>query len=182
MNIFMSLGGGWRWSHVPFLLALLVTACGPAERPEAAYVPIAELEKSYGPIVTAGNHPTGDQNGTGDRLGLFRDASGTIWGLPLRIEGDGRVLACAPSWLREAKVTDTYPAGLTIVGTSNAPTGHRGGTGTVELVLRDARGNLRWQAVNGAHSTAGPICRAQVPPGPEQDLGYYRLVPAADRG
>jgi hypothetical protein len=92
------------------MVIVLATACGPEERPQAEYVPIADLERVYGPLLTAGNHPTGDQNGTGDRLGLFRDADGTIWGLPLMIRSDGQVLGCAPAGLHDAEVTDTYPA------------------------------------------------------------------------
>jgi hypothetical protein len=86
---------------------MLLTACGPEKRPRARSVPLAELEKTYGTILTAGNHPTGDQGGTGDRLGMFRDAAGTIWGLPLIIASDGEVLGCVPSELKELEITDT---------------------------------------------------------------------------
>ena len=174
-------GRRWQAWAMVCVVAVATVACGPEERPQAQYVPIAELEKTYGSIITAGNHPTGDQNGTGDRLALFRDADDTIWGLPVTVASDGRVLGCAPPELHDAKVTDTYPAGVTIVGASNAPTGHRGGTGTLELVLRDTRGNVSWKPVQGAHTASGPVCKAQVPPGPRQDLGYYRLAPARDR-
>src|SRR5437763_12839041 len=47
---------------------------------------------------------TSDQNGTGDRLGLFRDAENTIWGLPLIIANDGQVLGCAPAGVRDARI------------------------------------------------------------------------------
>ena len=179
----MLVGPGPRWRSPQWLALLpwLIAACGSRERPQAQYIPVAELEKVYGPIVTAGNHPTGDQNGTGERLGFFRDADGTIWGLPIVIANDGQVLGCAPPGLHDANITDNYPAGAAIIGASNAPTGHRGGTGTLELVLRDERGNVSWQPVKSAHTPAGPVCRAQVPPGPLQDLGYYRLAPAPDR-
>ena len=163
---------------VAAVVSTLITACGPEERPQARYVPLAELEKVFGPIITAANHPTSDQNGTGDRLGLFRDAENTIWGLPLIIANDGQVLGCAPAGVRDARITDTYPEGLTIIGATNVPSGHRGGTGKLELVLRDTRGNVRWQAVNGAQTASGPVCWAQEPPGPRQSLGYYRLAPA----
>jgi hypothetical protein len=80
-------------------------------------------------MITAGNHPTANQMGTGDRLGLFRDRAGTIWGLPLAIMPDGSVVGCAPPAVRDAQVTDSYPAGATIIGATNEPTGWRGGTG-----------------------------------------------------
>ena len=142
----------WRWVTA---IAVILTACSAhKDRPRASYVPLAELEAVYGPLITAGNHPTGDQSGTGDRLGLFRDAGGTIWGLPVAIMADG-----------------------TVVGCTNEPTGWRGGTGKLELLLRDAHGNIQWRAVNGSHIDAGPVCWAQDPPGPKQRLLYYRLAP-----
>src|ERR1051325_9400040 len=123
-----------RWTVMVLALALL--SCGsPVHQPRAPYVPLAQLEAAYGRLITAGNHPTPDQNGTGDRVGLFLDSSGTIWGLPLAVENGGEVLGCAPNELRRAKVTDTYPAGATILGATNQPTGWRGGTGKLELLL-----------------------------------------------
>src|SRR6476646_7163845 len=128
----------WRWVTA---IAVILTACSAhKDRPRASYVPLAELEAVYGPLITAGNHPTGDQSGTGDRLGLFRDAGGTIWGLPLAVAADGTVLGCAPPAVRDAPVTDTYPAGATIIGATNEPTGWRGGTGKLELLLREPQG------------------------------------------
>src|ERR1051326_8016278 len=82
-------------------LAMMLFSCGSqGPSPRAAYVPLAQLESEYGRLITAGNHPTPDQNGTGDRVGLFQDANGTIWGLPLTVEKGGEVLGCAPSELR----------------------------------------------------------------------------------
>src|SRR5437763_7446977 len=107
---------------------MMLLSCGRQDpnRPRAAYVPLAQLKSIYGHLITAGNHPTPDQNGTGDRVGLFLDANGTIWGLPLAAENGGEVLGCAPSELRRARVTDTYPIGATILGATNQPTGWRG--------------------------------------------------------
>src|SRR6185437_15481501 len=103
-------------------LLLLFTACSAKkDRPRAAYVPVAELETEFGPLIAAGNHPTHDQNGTGDRLGVFRDSRGTIWGLPLTVSASGSVLGCAPPALQHAPVTDTYPADTTLVGVTNEP-------------------------------------------------------------
>jgi len=158
---------------------VLLTACSThKDRQRAQYVPLTQVESVFGPLVTAGNHPTGDQSGTGDRLGLFRDAGGTIWGLPLVVAADGTVLGCAPPALRDAPVTDTYPAGATIIGATNEPTGWRGGTGKLELLLREPKGKTLWRAVSGSHIDVGPVCWAQDPPGPKQRLLYYRLAPA----
>jgi hypothetical protein len=160
-------------------LLLLFTACSAKkDRPRAAYVPVAELETEFGPLIAAGNHPTHDQNGTGDRLGVFRDSRGTIWGLPLTVSASGSVLGCAPPALQHAPVTDTYPADTTLVGVTNEPTGWRGGTGKLELLLRGAHGTIQWRPVNGSHIDIGPVCWAQDPPGPKQALLYYRLAPA----
>jgi hypothetical protein len=163
-------------------LAMMLLSCGSQQpnRPRAAYVPLARLESVYGRLITAGNHPTPDQNGTGDRIGLFQDTSGTIWGLPLAVENGGEVLGCAPSELRGAKVTDTYPIGATILGATNQPTGWRGGTGKLELLLRRSDGEIRWRPVSGGQTSGGPICWAQELPGPPQPLHYYRLAPAAE--
>jgi hypothetical protein len=75
------------------------------KRQDAKYKAIAEVERTYGLLVTAGNHPTADQHGTGERVGLFQDASGTVWGLPLSVDGAAAILACAPPALQNAKVT-----------------------------------------------------------------------------
>lgn len=158
-------------------LALSLASCKVhQDAARASYVPLAEVEGVYGALITAGNYPTPNQHGTGERLGLFRDASGTVWGLPLIIDPKGAILGCTPSGLHDAKVTDTFPAASTIVGATNEPTGWRGGTGKLELLIRDARG-IRPYAVAGAQLGAGPICWAPDSPGPRQQLPYYRLAP-----
>jgi hypothetical protein len=133
---------GRYWIALAFAVA--VAACTRyREAPRAPFVPITVLESQYGHLITAGNHPitagnhpTGDQRGTGDRAGLFRDRDGTIWGLPLMITGNGAVFVCLPPGLHHAKVTDTYPADAIVIGATNQPTGHRQGTGKLELVMR----------------------------------------------
>jgi len=115
--------------------------------------------------------------GTGDRLGLFRDPAGTIWGLPLATAANGRIVVCAPNTVRDAPVTDHYPAASTVIGATNEPTGWRGGTGKLELLLKDRQGKIEWQAVTGSSIDTGPECWAQDPPGPKQQLLYYRLAP-----
>src|ERR1043166_8695010 len=99
-------------------VTIMLVCCGHdgPNLPRAAYVPLAQLERVYGSLITAGNHPTPDQNGTGDRVGLFLDAGGTIWGLPLAVENGGEVLGCAPNELRRAKATAKYPIGAPTLG------------------------------------------------------------------
>lgn len=111
-------------------------------------------------------------------MGLFRDSTGTIWGLPLSIADNGRVLVCAPNTVHDAPVTDYYPADAAVIGATNAPTGWRGGTGKLELLLREGQGKIEWRAVNGSRIDVGPVCWAQDPPGPKQLLLYYRLAPS----
>lgn len=156
---------------------LLAASCSRTQQPQAAYVPLKQLEQSYGRLITVSNAPTPDQNGTGDRLGLFRDEGGTVWGIPLTIGDDGSVLGCAPSTLREVPVSDTFPADAAeIVGAANEPTGWRGGTGKLELLLRDAQGGLRWHSVASVEIKTGEVCMSQSEP--VQPLRYYRLVKA----
>lgn len=156
-------------------LLIASPGCEP-ERPRAAYdVPVAQLERSYGRLVTVSNMPTPDQNGTGDRLGIFRDEGGTFWGIPLTIGSDGSVTGCAPPGLRQVPVSDTLPADTAeVVGAANEPTGWRGGTGKLELLLRDKQGALRWHDVEAVEIKTDPVCWSQSPP--EQPLKHYRLV------
>ena len=165
------------WIAAVATMALAACARRPAP-PRAPFVPLEDLEHVYGRLITAGNHPTPDQYGTGDRLGLFLDTNGTVWGLPLTISLGGAVLGCAPPKLHDLKITDTYPAGATIIGTTNEPTGWRRGTGKLELQLRGPDGSIHWRAVSSAPVAPGPVCWTQESPGPPQQLEYYRLAPA----
>ena len=159
------------------LVAILFASCARSDRQRVGYVPVAQLEQSYGRLITVSNEPTLDQHGTGDRVGLFRDNTGTFWGIPLTVGEDGSVLGCAPPSLREIPVSDTLPADLVdIVGAANEPTGWRAGTGKLELLIRDGSGRLRFHPVAAVELKAGPICWSQSPP--EQPLHYYRLVKA----
>jgi hypothetical protein len=158
--------------------AIASSGCNAHREPQRApYVSLISTEATYGPLVTAGNHPTSNQNGTGERVGFFQNADGNVWGLPLAVETDGAILACAPPGLRDASVTDSIPAGSTIIGATNVPTGFREGTGDLEILLRDPRGNIRSQKITGAQITAGPACWTPDNPGPRQQLYYYRLSP-----
>jgi hypothetical protein len=161
------------------IASLLVASCHDAEpRPQAARVSIAQLEKSYGQLIAVANEPTLDQHGTGDRLGLFRDESGTVWGIPLTIDENGTVMGCAPPMLRDAPPSDTLPdSSVEIVGAANEPTGWRQGTGKLGLLLRDAHGQLRWQPVAALELKTGPVCLSQL--SPMQPLNYYRLAKQA---
>jgi hypothetical protein len=156
---------------------LLSASCSQPKPPQVAYVPVAQLEQTYGRLITVSNEPTPGQHGTGDRLGLFRDEGGTVWGIPLTIGDDGGVLGCAPPALRDVPASDTLPAdAVEIVGAANEPNGWRGGTGDLELLTRDARGVLRWHPVKAVEIKTGPVCMSQSPP--VIPLKYYRLVKA----
>ncbi len=162
------------------LVAVATAGCGRREQPASvAWVSMAEAEAIFGPIMTTGNHPTPNQYGTGERVGLFTDRDGTIWGLPVAIADDGQLRVCASPEFRAAGATDTFPADTVIIGTTNAPTGWRDGTGNLELVFRDAGGAVRRQTVAGSYLPNGPVCKAPASPGPPQLLAYYRLIPGA---
>jgi hypothetical protein len=76
-----SMVAGWYWIALAFAVA--VAACTKSrEAPRTPFVPITVLESQYGHLITAGNHPTRDQRGTGDWIVLFRDRDGTIWACP----------------------------------------------------------------------------------------------------
>lgn len=167
----------WRERNVLLTTMLLFVSCSHPKQPPATYVPISQLEQSYGRLITVSNAPTQDQHGTGDRLGIFRDSSGTVWGIPLTIADNGDLLGCAPPMLREFAVTDTLPAdAVDIIGAVNQPSGWRGGTGKLELLIRDAKGALRFHSVASAEIKTGRVCWSQSPP--EQPLKYYRLIKA----
>ncbi len=60
--------------------------------------------------------------------------------------------------------SDTLPADVVeIVGAANEPNGWRGGTGKLELVVRDSHGVLRWHSVAGAEIESGQVCWSQSP-------------------
>ena len=163
------------------IVLIASSGCAGYQRPRSAYsATVAELEQTYGRLVTASNVPTPDQNGTGDRMGLFRDRNGTFWGIPLSIGEDGSVFGCAPPNLREAPVSDRLPANtVEIVGGANQPTAWRGGTGKLELLIRDAQGGLRWHAVEAIAIKTEPVCWSQSEP--PLSLKHYRIV-IADAG
>jgi len=164
------------WRLVSGIPLVTLISCSPGHDP-APYLKLPQVEATYGRLITAANHPTAEQNGTGGRIGLFLDHAGELWGLPLDLESDGSILACAPPGLRDAKATDTYPAGAAIIGATNEPTGDHGGTGRLELLLRDKDGVVSRRAVRGAKLEGGHACLAPRP-GPPLALHYYRLLPA----
>ena len=128
-----------------FLSAILFIGSCKSKAPRAVYVPISQLEQNFGRLITVANAPTPDQHGTGDRLGLFRDETGTVWGIPLMIDNNGDLLGCAPPKLREFSISDTLPADVEIIGATNEPSGWRQGTGKLELLLRDKN----WERFTG---------------------------------
>jgi len=121
------------------------------------YVSVTELEPTAGRLIAVGNRPTADQHGTGERIGFFQDAKGAVRGLPIRLADDGSVLACAPPSLDRLPVTDALGEGTTVIGTVNEPTGWRGGTGKLELVLGDAKG-IHWKEISGTHFAWTTTC------------------------
>jgi hypothetical protein len=169
------------WAVLPLLLsaALASSSCSREEPRRAPFVPLQQIESVYGPLIAVGNHPTADQNGTGERMGIFRAADGTIWGLPISLDEQGAVLACAAPGLDRAPVTDMQPAGTAeVLGVTNEPTGWRGGTGRMELIFRDAAGVMHGHPVRSQEMPGSPACWAQEPPGPRQRLHYFRLRPS----
>lgn len=158
------------------LIALIGCERQKSTNKQTSYtVPVSQLEKNFGQLITVANIPTNDQNGTGDRLGLFRDESSTFWGIPLTRDSNGNVAGCAPATLNEVPVSDTLPADtVEIVGAANEPTNWRGGTGNLELLLRNEQGNLIWHSVREVETKLEPVCWSQSDP--VQPLPFYRLV------
>lgn len=147
----------------------------PKKRETTYKVPVSQLEKDYGRLITVANMPTTDQNGTGDRLGLFQDENDTFWGIPLTRDADGKVIGCVAASLREVPVSDTLPADTAeILGAANEPTGWRGGTGNLELLLRNKQDGLIWYSVKETETKLEPVCWSQSDP--VQPLPFYRLV------
>jgi hypothetical protein len=150
--------------------AVLLAGCGRQPVSLLPFTPLSEVEAVYGKLITAANRPTPQQHGNGERIGMFLDATGMVWGMPLNLADDGSLEVCAPASLHDARVTDNFPAGMTIIAGTNEPNGWRGGTGTVELLLRDSSGAVRGRPVTGALLPSGPGC---VTPEP---MYYYRLA------
>lgn len=162
---------------LPAIVAVaLLVSCGENEGRRPSFVALPKVSPAYGALVTVGNHPTPEQHGTGERIGFFRTEDGTIWGLPLTLGAGGTLSVCTAPKVHDLPITDTLPADMdAIVGASNEPTGWRGGTGRLELVIRTRDGGLRWLPVRSGETAGDAACWAQEPPGPRQKLHYYRL-------
>jgi hypothetical protein len=162
------------------IVVLFVSCGGRYERSRANDVALAQLEKTYGKLIAVGNAPTPEQHGTGDRLGLFQDDNGTIWGIPLIINGNDSISGCAPQELRDLPITDTLPSDIAeILGTTNEPSGWRGGTGRLELVFRDSQGMPRWHPVSSAELKTPKLCMTESPP--PTPAKFYRLAKSASK-
>jgi hypothetical protein len=157
------------------LLTGLLSSC-VEERPRHAYkISPEELERRFGRIVTVANMPTPDQNGTGDKMGLFRDKDDTFWGVPVSVGENQSLVGCAPRELEEAKVSDTLPSDTKeIIGAANEPTAWRGGTGELKLLLRTHQNKLRWKTINALSLETDSVCWSKSEP--VQSLKFYRLV------
>jgi hypothetical protein len=69
-----SMVAGWYWIALAFAVA--VAACTRnREAPLAPFVPITVLESQYGHLITAGNHPMGDQKAPVIGLAFFAIAT-----------------------------------------------------------------------------------------------------------
>jgi hypothetical protein len=167
-----------------FMSAAILLSCGSKPKPTTTpYVPLAQVEQTFGTLITVGNEPTADQHGTGERVGIFKDAANTLWGLPLRLTPEGSIFACAPVALRDAQITDTLPgSAASVLGATNTPTGWRGGTGKLELVFRENDSRVIWYAVAGGKLQRGPVCSAPEETSPPPYLRYYRIVRSSAAG
>jgi hypothetical protein len=155
---------------------LAASSCRQEEPQRAPSVPLQQIESIYGQLIAVGNHPTLDQHGTGERIGFFRAPDGTVWGLPIGLDDQGSIVACAAPGLDRAPVTDSLPSdAVDLLGATNEPTGWRGGTGQLEILFRDASGVVHRHQVRSLEMPGSPACWAQEPPGPRQRLHYYRL-------
>jgi len=144
----------------------VAAGCDRREQPASApLISLTEAEAMFGLLMTTGNHPTPNQYGTGEHVGLFSDRDGTIWGLPVAIADDAELRVCASPAFHAAGITDTFPRGAVIIGTTNAPTGWRDGTGNLELIFRDARGAVRRQSVAGSYAAKDRCARRPPLPG-----------------
>jgi hypothetical protein len=162
------------------IIVALFISCSRTQERARADVTLSDLEKTYGRMIGVGNAPTAGQHGTGDRLGLFQDDSGTIWGIPLVIGQDNSIRGCAPPELRELPVTDTLPSDISeILGATNEPSGWRGGTGRLELVFRDSQGVVHWHAVSSAELKTQAGCMTDSPPSTPSK--FYRLAKAPSK-
>jgi hypothetical protein len=90
--------------HLAWMALVLSVSCSSGDRrPEAQRVPVAEIEKTFGRLISVANAPTPDQHGTATCSACFAD-DGTIWGIPLSTDDSGNLLACAagPAYLPAA--------------------------------------------------------------------------------
>jgi hypothetical protein len=95
------------------------------------------------------------------------------------ITSNGAVFVCVPPWLHHAKVTDTYPADAIVIGATNQPTGHREGTGKLELVMRGPNDETKLLGVNAGEMADEAVCWSRNMPLETRPLQYYRLMPRA---
>ena len=94
------------------------------------------------------------------------------------IADNGDLLGCAPPKLREFSITDTLPDDVEIVGATNEPNGWREGTGKLELLLRNKKGELNRRPITAGEVKDGLVCWSQSPPD-----NHYRttVLPQATR-
>jgi hypothetical protein len=156
-----------RFGVAVVLAAVAVSALkkhgGRGAHDVVAYLPVAELESGWGRLIAAANIAMHARSPGSDRVGFFRAADGTLWGLPLAVpDANGRVSGCAPPELRAARVTDSLPADVVeILGASDFFSDARAGTAGVHLLVRGVGGGIRWHRVSASEyvSPTGMTCR-----------------------
>ncbi len=172
---------------VILILAALVARDRRGSDNLVAYRAAVQLEPEWGRLVAVANVTMHGRRIGADRLGFFRAADGTIWGLPLAPPVDAaNVLACAPADLRNAPTTDTLATDdLEVLGASDFAS-YSGSGSEVYLLTRARSGALHWRRVAGSEhvSRVGTTCRERPHwPGPHRDplarYHYFRLMPAA---
>ena len=148
---------------------MMLVSCGhhDSNRPHAAYVPLAQLESVYGRLITAGNHPTPDQE-------IKRRSGWLVLRTPAAPSGAcrSRSRMAVKCWVvlrtnfASAEVAGRLSDRRHDLGRDRRADRWRGGTGKLELLLRRSNGEIRWSAVNGGQTSDGPVCWAQELPGP----------------
>jgi hypothetical protein len=101
------------------------------------------------------------------------------------ITSNGAVLVCVPPGLHYTKVTDTYPADARVIGATNQPTGHREGTGKLELVMQGPNDEIKLLGVNAGEMADEAVCWSRNMPleaRPLSIIGLRLAPPSTDSG
>jgi hypothetical protein len=66
-----------------------------------------------------------------------------------------------------------------VIGATNQPTGHREGTGKLELVMQGPNDEIKLLGVNAGEMADEAVCWSRNMPLEARPLQYYRLAPRA---